>query len=211
VEPDLVDRIDSVIQSLPASCFKGPTEQHKKALSNKLAAVKKSMAAGSLEGAISKLTNDIRAKTDGFVDGKPQDDWIIDEDAQVELCELIDELIDYLESGAHAGTESDPAASAENGGSEGQANLPAEFSLSQNRPNPFNPVTRIPFALPQASHVRLEIFNIMGQKVATLVDGPLEAGEHVYTFDGSTVASGVYLYRIQADNLVETRRMLLLK
>jgi hypothetical protein len=83
--------------------------------------------------------------------------------------------------------------------------------LIGNYPNPFNPVTDISFSLPIASHVKLEIFNVMGQKVATLVDGHLEAGEHIVQWDGSMTASGVYLYRLQADDFVGTKKMILLK
>lgn len=93
----------------------------------------------------------------------------------------------------------------------GDESLPTEFSLGQNYPNPFNPATEISFSLPSASHVKLEIFNVMGQKVATLVDGQVEAGEHIVKWDGSKAASGVYLYRLQADDFVDTKKMILLK
>jgi len=89
--------------------------------------------------------------------------------------------------------------------------LPTEFSLSQNFPNPFNPVTEISFALPNASDVKLEIFNIMGQRVAVLAEGPLEAGYHSVIWDGNRVASGVYFYRLDAGDFVETKKMVLLK
>jgi len=89
--------------------------------------------------------------------------------------------------------------------------LPTEFSLGQNYPNPFNPATDISFALPVASHVRLEIYNIMGQKVATVVDAPMTAGYHSVSYNAAGNASGVYFYRLEADTFVETRKMLLLK
>ncbi|MCK4606507.1 MAG: T9SS type A sorting domain-containing protein [candidate division Zixibacteria bacterium] len=88
---------------------------------------------------------------------------------------------------------------------------PASFALHQNYPNPFNPVTQISFALPRAASVRLEVYNIMGQKVATLLDETLEAGEHSAMWDGSTVASGVYFYRLNTGEFSETRKMMLLK
>jgi hypothetical protein len=94
---------------------------------------------------------------------------------------------------------------------EGPASVPEKFLLEQNRPNPFNPSTDISFSLPEASHVTLEVFNVVGQKVATLVDNRLEAGEYTYTWDGSDAASGVYLYRITTENIVETRKMILMK
>ena len=89
--------------------------------------------------------------------------------------------------------------------------LPREFALGQNRPNPFNPVTEIGFSLPQAGQVRLDVFNIVGQRVATLVDGRLEAGEHTAVWDGSNVPSGVYLYRLEAGEFSATRKMVLIK
>jgi len=84
-------------------------------------------------------------------------------------------------------------------------------TLLGNYPNPFNPTTEISFNLPSASHVKLEVFNVMGQKVATLVNGQFEAGEHVVQWDGRDAASGVYFYRLQADDFVDTKKMMLLK
>ncbi len=88
--------------------------------------------------------------------------------------------------------------------------LPMEFSLS-NRPNPFNPTTTIEFALPKESYVRLDVFNILGQRVITLADGHFSAGWYSYEWDGSGVASGIYLYRLTTDDFVKTKRMLLMK
>ena len=89
--------------------------------------------------------------------------------------------------------------------------LPLTFSLGQNNPNPFNPTTEISFSLPQASHAKLEIYNIKGQKMATLVNRHMEAGYHTVSFDGGKLASGIYLYRLQADDFVETKKMMLVK
>jgi len=89
--------------------------------------------------------------------------------------------------------------------------MPAEFRLDQNYPNPFNPKTDIRFSLPQPANVRLEIFNIIGQKVATLVDRHMSAGSHSVTWDGSSVASGIYLYRLQAGDVVVSKKMMLVK
>jgi hypothetical protein len=89
--------------------------------------------------------------------------------------------------------------------------LPLTFELHQNYPNPFNPTTEIGFGLPTASWVTLEVFNISGQRVATLVDGQKEAGEHTVLWDAGGYASGVYLYRLTADGYVATRKMILLK
>jgi len=89
--------------------------------------------------------------------------------------------------------------------------LPNEYVLEQNRPNPFNPITEIRFSLPEASDVCLEIFNIMGQRVQTLVNEPLEAGYHSYTWDASSYASGIYFTRLRAGTFIDTKKMILLK
>ncbi|MDH4156758.1 MAG: T9SS type A sorting domain-containing protein [candidate division Zixibacteria bacterium] len=89
--------------------------------------------------------------------------------------------------------------------------LPERFELSQNYPNPFNPTTEIAFALPVASHVTVEIYNITGQKAALLVDEKLEAGRHVVRWDAGGMASGVYLYRLRAGSFTATKKMVLLK
>ena len=90
-------------------------------------------------------------------------------------------------------------------------NLPGEFSLSRNYPNPFNPSTRISFTLPEKSEVRVDVFNIMGQKVATLADGSFEAGHHTVTWDASQNASGVYFYKLTTGEFAKARKMILLK
>ncbi len=89
---------------------------------------------------------------------------------------------------------------------------PFTFSLEQNYPNPFNPSTKIEFTLASSSNVTLEVFNMLGQRVATLVGGQkLSAGKHNVNFDASSLASGMYVYRISAANFVQTRKMMLIK
>lgn len=92
-----------------------------------------------------------------------------------------------------------------------QRSLPETPFLSQNYPNPFNPNTEIEFALPTGCRVRLEVFNTGGQKVSTLIDREMKAGNHAVIWDGSEVASGVYLYRLQAGDFVESKKMMLVK
>lgn len=89
--------------------------------------------------------------------------------------------------------------------------LPGEFALAQNYPNPFNPATNIDFALPTASHVKLEIFNVLGQLVKTLVDNSLEAGIHSVEFDASSQSSGIFFYRLTHKDGIETKKMILIK
>ncbi|HTO93285.1 MAG TPA: T9SS type A sorting domain-containing protein [Bacteroidota bacterium] len=93
----------------------------------------------------------------------------------------------------------------------GGADVPAAFSLEQNYPNPFNPATTIRYGLPVRTNVSLAVYNALGQRVATLVDGEQEAGIHEAKLDGSALASGVYFYRIQTPQFVRTLKLDLVK
>jgi hypothetical protein len=94
--------------------------------------------------------------------------------------------------------------------------LPTEFALHQNAPNPFNPDTKIKYDLPYASSVRLDVYNVLGQKVTTLIDSYQEAGSQSVVWNGTnnqgqSVASGVYFYRIEAEGFSATKKMMMLK
>jgi hypothetical protein len=78
--------------------------------------------------------------------------------------------------------------------------LPKEFELMQNYPNPFNPVTKIKYAIPQVSHIRIEIYNVLGQRVRTLVNEEKVPGYYMVDFDVGSLASGFYIYRLQASS-----------
>lgn len=93
----------------------------------------------------------------------------------------------------------------------GTSDLPPAFRLHANYPNPFNPTTTIGFDVPQAVHVRLEVFNVLGQAVATLVDEPLAPGAYQTTFEARGLPSGLYLYRLEAGAFGTTRQMVLLE
>ena len=92
-----------------------------------------------------------------------------------------------------------------------EAGVPTTFALSQNYPNPFNPSTTISYALPMASNVSLKIFNTLGQLIVTLVDGMKEAGTYQVQWHAADAPSGIYFYRLQAGDFVETNRMILLR
>jgi hypothetical protein len=89
--------------------------------------------------------------------------------------------------------------------------IPSEYVLRQNYPNPFNPSTTIKFELPRTSQVNLAVYDILGRQVSVLVNEKRDAGVHEVRFDGSNLASGVYFYRIQAGDFVQTRKLLLLR
>ncbi|RKZ18878.1 hypothetical protein DRQ50_03265 [bacterium] len=93
----------------------------------------------------------------------------------------------------------------------GEKFVPALFAVDQNYPNPFNPITTIKFDLPKAAHVRIDIFNVRGSKVATLVNRQYEAGSQTIAWNAKGVASGVYFYRVQAGNDASMHKMTLLK
>jgi len=89
--------------------------------------------------------------------------------------------------------------------------IPNTFQLFQNYPNPFNSTTTIPFNLNGGANIRLQVFDILGKKIATLVDNSLPAGKYKIPFDGRQLASGIYLYRLNVDGQYRSRKMLLLK
>ncbi len=89
--------------------------------------------------------------------------------------------------------------------------IPTEFALRQNYPNPFNPVTTIQFDIPEAGEVRLDVYNILGEKVATLVQGRHEIGRYTIRWDASGMASGMYFYRISSAKFTATKKLVLMK
>ena len=96
-------------------------------------------------------------------------------------------------------------------GSEINIGVPIQFNLNQNYPNPFNPNTTIRYQLPKDMKVDIKVFDILGKEVETLVNGYETAGYHTTDFDGSTLSSGIYFYRIKTEEYIATKRMLLIK
>ncbi len=145
---------------------------------------------------------------------------------------LIDKIVLTTDAGfvptgegpAESPQSSAPASKSNRGGMDALAigdqtesiDLPTEYALKANYPNPFNPTTTIQFDVPEASDVRLEVYDMMGRRVATLVNGSLNAGRYEATWNarsdaGTAVASGVYLYRLQAGSFESVNRMVLMK
>ena len=94
---------------------------------------------------------------------------------------------------------------------ETENNIPHQFVLEQNFPNPFNPETSIKFSIPEREFVSLRVYNSLGQEVAIPVESEMEAGSYNLKFDGSDLSSGIYLYTIKAGNSVQTKKMILMK
>src|SRR5690606_15858708 len=92
-----------------------------------------------------------------------------------------------------------------------EVNGPLTFDLKQNYPNPFNPATKIAYSVPVTGSVKLAVYNIVGEEVAVLVNGQVEAGFYEVTFDASNLSSGMYLYKLQSGNSVEVKKMILIK
>lgn len=92
-----------------------------------------------------------------------------------------------------------------------KSSVPDKFELNQNYPNPFNPTTKITFTLPKDSKVNLSVYNILGERVVELVNEEKKPGYYEYDFDGSRLASGMYIYRLQTGEFSSVKKMLLLK
>lgn len=89
--------------------------------------------------------------------------------------------------------------------------IPREIQLHQNYPNPFNPTTQIRYDIPNQAQVRIEVYNTLGRRVATLVNESKSAGQYVTSFDAYGLSSGIYIYRLQAGSFIQTRQMMLIK
>jgi YVTN family beta-propeller protein len=136
-------------------------------------------------------------------------DALADADAEIAEGDFDKAIDDFKKAWDHATKSQDDAAG--KGFWEDEEDLPVEFALEQNYPNPFNPVTTVEFALPETAEVSLEVFDVLGRRVQTLVNGKMDAGYHSVQFNAERLASGIYLYRIQAGAYVKVHRMVLMK
>ena len=89
--------------------------------------------------------------------------------------------------------------------------IPAQYSLSQNYPNPFNPVTTIKYSIPYSSFISLKVYNVLGQEVCTLFEGKKQVGAYTVLFDGSGLSTGIYFYRLETKDFMETKKLVLIK
>jgi hypothetical protein len=93
----------------------------------------------------------------------------------------------------------------------GEETIPTEYKLEQNYPNPFNPTTTIQFAIPEAGVYSLKVYNILGEEVASLINGQLNGGIHKVNFDATRYASGMYIYRLNGSKVNISKKMILMK
>ncbi len=154
---------------------------------------------------VDTTNGDYRLQEDSpCIDAGIQDTMIVYNDGQ---DTLFVPPLDYIGSAPDMGAyEFDPST-----GITEKPNVPLEYSLSQNYPNPFNPLTMINYQLPKTNYVELTIYNLLGQKVATLVSGKQKAGNHQVEWDASRFASGVYYYQLMAGDYREVKKMILLR
>jgi hypothetical protein len=94
---------------------------------------------------------------------------------------------------------------------ENPENNPTAYHIKQNYPNPFNPSTKIEFFIPKTEFVNLKIFDLLGQEVAVIVSQKLNAGKHTFTWDANQFSSGIYYYKLESGNFMQTRKMIYLK
>ena len=90
-------------------------------------------------------------------------------------------------------------------------NLPKTYQLNQNYPNPFNPVTTIKYAVPKTAYVRLEVYNALGQRIATLVDAIKQPGYYSISLNAAHFASGLYFYRLFSDKFINVKKLMVIK
>jgi hypothetical protein len=193
------------VKSLPDNAFKKPAFVRRAALVAELGLSYLFQASGKLKNAAQRLMENVlnhltpRGNTD-------QNVWVTDEAARQSLAGMISDILDILQRPQSL------AKGAKGNVLEGDApeGIPTEYGLAQNYPNPFNPSTTIAYQLPSASHVELKVYNMLGEEVATLVSQDQSPGHYRVTWQPN-LPSGVYVYRIQAGEFTQSRKLLLVR
>jgi len=200
---DYVKDIIDYIADMNPSEFDQPA--HQNALINQLEALAATIEGLNPTAALARLNN-IRKKVEK---------WVEDEEDKAAILAMIDRLIAYLESQETPGKGKGKANKAAVLAS---VSLPEKFQLLQNNPNPFNPSTTISYSVPigNQKNVSLKVYDLRGRLVLTLVEGMIGVGTYTVYWDGMDdsgrqVSSGVYLYRLQAGEFAQTRKMVILK
>ncbi len=222
---EAVDFINDYVQGLPDGCFKKPAQLRRDALAEKFEATKAAIAAGGLQGAITRLVNDIRSKADGTMGGDAGDDWITCPEGQAQLCLMVDQLVMYLETLKDGGRKPQPvdAVSAPHSGDDlflSSTGAPL-FAVLAPYPQPCSSEVWMPYTLSEAADVSIHIHDIAGHLVRTLHVGHKPAGFHT-TRDGaaywdgrnaagSVAPSGIYFYVVRAGEFSATGKMIVLR
>jgi len=153
---------------------------------------------------------------DDFADNVAFEDYLLGETNYSIIEDCFNDHGINLSCGDCHDTMEKPLVDQQNSTPTGNIESPSTYCISQNYPNPFNPETKIHFQLPEDVHVTLSIYNMLGQKVRMLVDKQMSTGFHTIKWDGrnnfgTAVASGVYLYAIQAGKYYEKKKMVLMR
>ncbi|HUU29016.1 MAG TPA: PQQ-binding-like beta-propeller repeat protein [archaeon] len=200
---EIVENIKEYIEEMDPAKFDNPA--HQNALINQLEALAAEIEDLNPTAALARLNN-IRNRVEK---------WVEDEEDKAAILEMIDRLIAYFESQDASGKGNGKG---KKGASLSAAKLISKMQLLQNNPNPFNPSTTISYSVPEGASERitLKVYNLRGRLVRTLVQDVREAGNYTVFWDGTDetgrrVSSGVYFYRIQAGEFVQTRKMVLVK
>jgi hypothetical protein len=196
------------IENLDPNNFRPAGEGRRGAFLNKFDVISKHMHAEEYPQARQKLEEDILPLVDG--------DWVVDTDDEPASTHLVAQVSRLIEVLSDIINMQAAMANFSEGKLIDQENVPNRFSLLQNYPNPFNPVTTIRYQLPEDLHVTLSVYNVLGQRVRTLVDDMQTAGFYSVQWDGTnqsgmTLSSGMYYYRIQAGQHSDVHKMLFMK
>ena len=193
------------VQSLPEIAFKKPAETRRSGLIGAITHAEELLAAGNLRDALDQLagavTNHLTAQGNNG-----QNLWVTDEESRAALSQMVGDIVDLLQR---------PQSLAKKAGGNAmvqgvQIPVPTEYGLSQNYPNPFNPSTTIAYQIPKASSVKLTVYNMLGEEVATLVSGEKGPGYYQVRWQPH-LPSGMYIYRLRAGEFVQSRKLMLLK